>query len=219
MAVPLSATALVAALRAEGCRIVEMRTWRTHNRNHRGAWGPVNGVMLHHTATTGTQRTVDLCYDGYAELPGPLCHGVIAKDGTVYLVGYGRTNHAGLGDIDVLNAVIAETQLPAPNENNTDGNARFYGFECENLGDNKDPWAVAQVDAMIRVSAAICRAHRWGGGGDTSVIGHKEWTNTKIDPRGPFAGGQLSMPKIRAAVVERLQHEASWSDSCSCDKY
>lgn len=212
MATPLSATALVSALRAEGCRVVEVREWRTHNRNHKGAWGPVNGVILHHTVTSGTQRTVDVCYDGYAALPGPLCHGVIAKDGTVYLVGNGRANHAGSGDDDVLSAVIAERALPSPNENNTDGNARFYGFECENEGDNKDVWPLVQVEAMVRASAALCRAHGWGGDGDTSVIGHKEWTNTKIDPRGPIqGGGSVSMSNIRRRVAERLDHPASWN--------
>lgn len=212
MAPPLSATALVSALRAEGCRVVEVRDWRNHNRNHKGAWGPVHGVLLHHTVTSGTSRTVDICYNGYTELPGPLCHGVIAKDGTVYLVGNGRANHAGSGDDDVLASVIAESALPAPNENNTDGNARFYGFECENLGNNVDPWPLVQVEAMVRASAALCRAHGWGKDGDTSVIGHKEWTNTKIDPRGPIqGGGSISMNSIRARVAERLRHPASWN--------
>lgn len=212
MATPLSATALVSALRAEGCRVVEVRDWRNHNRNHKGAWGPVHGVLLHHTVTSGTSRTVDICYNGYTELPGPLCHGVIAKDGTVYLVGNGRANHAGSGDDDVLASVIAESALPAPNENNTDGNARFYGFECENLGNNVDPWPLVQVEAMVRASAALCRAHGWGKDGDTSVIGHKEWTNTKIDPRGPIqGGGSISMNSIRARVAERLRHPASWN--------
>src|SRR5690606_11931856 len=123
MAPPLTADQIVKALRAEGLRVVEVRSWRTHNRNHRGPWGPVHGVMIHHTVTSGTQRSVDICYDGYAGLPGPLCLGVIAKDGTVYLVGNGRANHAGLGDDDVLRAVISERALPAANENNTDGNA------------------------------------------------------------------------------------------------
>ncbi|WP_406199299.1 N-acetylmuramoyl-L-alanine amidase [Streptomyces sp. NBC_01017] len=207
MATPLSAATFLAKLRAEGVRIQERGNWRTHSRAGHGAWGPVHGVMVHHTVTKGTANTVKICTDGYSSLPGPLCHGVIAKDGTVHLVGYGRTNHAGLGDDDVLKAVIAENALPAPNEANTDGNARFYGFECENLGDGKDPWPEAQVEAIVRVSAALCRAHGWGNDGDTSVIGHKEWQPGKVDPRGPG----FSMPDIRKRVAERLDHPASWS--------
>ncbi|MET8573720.1 N-acetylmuramoyl-L-alanine amidase [Streptomyces sp. NPDC005012] len=196
MASPLTADALVRALRNEGVKVVEHSGWRTNNRNSKGAWGPVHGVMIHHTVTSGTDATVRLCFDGRSDLPGPLCHGVIAKDGTVHLVGNGRANHAGLGDDDVLRAVVAESAaLPAPNENNTDGNSRFYGFECVNLGDGKDPWPAAQLEAIEAAAAAICRAHRWSA---RSVIGHKEWTNTKIDPRG------FSMAGMRERIASRL---------------
>ncbi|WP_328544570.1 N-acetylmuramoyl-L-alanine amidase [Streptomyces europaeiscabiei] len=207
MATPLSASKFLAALKAEGVKVVEVGDWEDHNRNHMGAWGPVNGVMVHHTVTKGTANTVAICRAGYSGLPGPLCHGVVAKNGVIHLVGYGRTNHAGSGDDDVLTAVIGEKTLPAPNEANTDGNARFYGFECENLGDGNDPWPAVQVEAMVRAAAAICRAHGWGKEGDTSVIGHKEWQPGKVDPRGPG----VSMPDIRKRVAERLKHPASWS--------
>ncbi|MEU8889616.1 N-acetylmuramoyl-L-alanine amidase [Streptomyces sp. NPDC048442] len=207
MAKPLSANTFLSVLRAEGVRVVEVGNWRTHNRNHKGAWGPVHGVMIHHTVTRGTAATVRICRDGYAGLPGPLCHGVIAKNGTVHLVGYGRANHAGLGDDDVLRAVIAERTLPADNEANTDGNARFYGFECENLGDGSDPWPAAQVNAIVRASAALVRAHGWGKDGNTSVIGHSEWQPGKVDPRGPGIG----MADVRRRVAERLRHPANWS--------
>ncbi|AXK31495.1 N-acetylmuramoyl-L-alanine amidase [Streptomyces armeniacus] len=196
MATPITANALVAALEDEGLTVAEVRDWRNHNRNHKGAWGPVHGIMIHHTVTSGAERTVDICYDGYAELPGPLCHGVITKDGTVHLVGHGRANHAGLGDDDVLRAVIAEKGLPAPNEQNTDGNSRFYGFECENLGDGEDPWPAAQLEAIEKASAALCRHHGWNA---PSVIGHKEWTNQKVDPRG------FSMDDMRERIAERLK--------------
>ncbi|MGW4388195.1 peptidoglycan recognition protein family protein [Streptomyces sp. NPDC004685] len=207
MATPLTAAKFLAALRAEGVRVVETSDWRTRNRAGHGAWGPVNGVMIHHTVTKGTANTVGICTKGYASLPGPLCHGVIAKDGQVHLVGYGRANHAGLGDDDVLRAVIDERALPAANEANTDGNARFYGFECENLGDGKDPWPAAQRDAIVRTAAALLRAHGWGKDGKTSVIGHKEWQPGKVDPKG-LAG---DMGALRDDVAERLKHPASWS--------
>nr|WP_129842621.1 N-acetylmuramoyl-L-alanine amidase [Streptomyces sp. RFCAC02] len=207
MATPLSADAILKALKDEGVKVVEHKNWRTHNRNGAGAWGPVHGVMVHHTVTTGTDASVDLCYDGRSDLPGPLCHGVIAKDGTLYLVGHGRANHAGAGDGDVLDAVIAEASLPADNEADTDGNTHFYGWECVNLGDNKDPWPAEQVEAIVRASAAVCRAHGWGKDGDTSVIGHLEWQPGKIDPRGPG----ITMKDVRARVAERLRHDADWT--------
>ncbi|MEL7994321.1 peptidoglycan recognition family protein [Streptomyces albidoflavus] len=195
MAPPMTADRFLSALKAEGVTVVEVGSWRTHNRNSKGAWGPVNGVMIHHTVTSGSARTVEICRNGYSGLPGPLCHGVITKDGRVHLVGYGRANHAGSGDDDVLAAVIAEKKLPAANEANTDGNARFYGFECENLGDGKDPWANAQLDAIERVSAAICRVHGWDA---ASVIGHLEWQPGKVDPRG------FTMASMRDRIERRL---------------
>jgi hypothetical protein len=196
MATPLAADRLLRALRAEGLHVVEVGNWRTHNRSHKGLWGPVNGVMIHHTVTRGTQSTVELCRRGHSALPGPLCHGVIAKDGSVYLVGHGRANHAGLGDPDVLRAVIAERSvLPVDNEATVDGNRHFYGFECENLGDGKDPWPAAQLEAIEKASAAVCRAHSWTA---RSVIGHAEWQPGKIDPRG------FGMNDMRGRISERL---------------
>lgn len=208
MAAPLTAGAFLSALRAEGISVVEVGSWKTHNRNKVGAWGPVNGIIVHHTVTKGTAKTIQICKDGYSGLPGPLCHGVIGKDGVVYLVGYGRANHAGGGDPTVLGQVIAENYAAAPtkptrgNSDGVDGNSRFYGFECENLGDGKDPWPAKQVEAIVRASAAVCRAHGWGA---KSVIGHLEWSDDKSDPRG------FTMASIRSRVLERLGHGSGWN--------
>ena len=196
MAKPLSADRLVKALEDEGLTVHEVRHWRRHNRNAKGAWGPLNGVMIHHTVTSGTDGSVRLCYDGRSDLPGPLCHGVIDKNGEIWLVGNGRANHAGLGDSDVLDAVVNERKLPPDNDADSDGNARFYGFECINLGDGKDPWPEAQLEAITRVSAAICRAHDWT---ERSVIGHKEWQPGKSDPRG------FTMDGMRGRIADRLK--------------
>ncbi|MDG9700690.1 peptidoglycan-binding protein [Streptomyces sp. DH37] len=195
MATPLSASRLVKALRDEGLEVREYRSWRTHNRNHKGPWGPVNGVMIHHTVTRGTGHTVELCYEGHSTLPGPLCHGVIDKEGVVHMVGNGRANHAGMGDGDVLRAVVAERSLPDDNEADTDGNRHFYGFECVNLGDGRDPWPEAQKLAIEKASAAVCRAHGWN---EKSVIGHREWQPGKVDPRG------FSMDTLRGRIAGRL---------------
>ncbi len=196
MSPPLSPSRFLDVLRDEGLTVVQVGDWRTHNRNHKGPWGPVHGVMIHHTVTQGTATTVRLCRDGHPGLPGPLCHGVIAKDGTVHLVGYGRANHAGLGDDDVLRAVIAERRLPHDNEASTDGNRHFYGFECENLGDGKDPWPAPQLEAIERAAAALCRHHGWTA---RSVIGHLEWQPGKVDPRG------FTMDAMRGRIHDRLK--------------
>lgn len=211
MAVPLTPDRFVNALRAEGLRVVTVGQWRTHSRNHNGAWGPVHGVIQHHTASRGDASSVQLCYVGYGGLPGPLCHGVITKDGTVHVISVGRANHAGGGDPNVLQAVIDErynNRPPIPqvgNATGVDGNARFYGFECVNMGDGKDPWPAVQVEAMVRASAALSRAHKWT---EKSTIAHREWSRGKSDPKGP---GMPEMPEFRARIKERLAHSANWN--------
>jgi hypothetical protein len=47
------------------------------------------------------------------------------------------------------------------------------------MGDGKDPYPVAQLDAAADASAVLCSLHAWSEG---SVAGHKEWQPGKIDP-------------------------------------
>ncbi|MFF4802356.1 peptidoglycan-binding protein [Streptomyces sp. NPDC001351] len=200
MATPLSADRFLSVLKHAGLGVVEHGAWRTHNRNRYGNWGPVNGVMIHHTGPYSSEADmVEQCRVGYHDLPGPLCHGVIDRSGTIHLVGYGRTNHAGMGDTDVLLAVSAEKKsLPRDNEADTDGNRHFYGFECINTG--HQTWPAAQLDAMARAAAAVCRAHGWN---EHSVIGHKEWQPGKPDP------GGIDMDDFRARVARHLEGDGT----------
>lgn len=206
MAAPLSADRVLSALKAEGVSVQEYQSWRTHNRNHVGIWGPVHGVVIHHTVTSADDSSVALCYNGHSSLPGPLCHGVGRNDGKIALVGHGRANHAGSGDNDVLQAVIAETALPADNEANTDGNRYFYGLEIVNLGNGADTYPWVQYVAAVKWAVAHLRAHGWN---ERSVIGHKEWQPGKIDPYGPVVGPDgkqfdFTMDRFRADVKAAL---------------
>lgn len=188
MAKPGTAAAFIAALKRFGVDVVEVAGWRTHNRDDETGkpFGPVYGVMIHHTAGV-TKGAVDFCHRGTASLPGPLSHGVITKDGKVYLIGWGRANHAGGGDPDVLAAVKAGRRpLPKPNVHEgspgaVDGNDAFIGFECVNKGDGKDPWPDAQLDAMKRATAAVCWLYGWSA---KSAIRHMDWSDWKSDPKG-----------------------------------
>lgn len=204
MASPMTAVQTMNALQGAGVRFSEVPGWRSHNRNHKGPWGPVHGVMIHHTVTHGdtpaqTAASVDLCYDGHSDLPGPLCHAVGDKTGVVHLVGNGRTNHAGLGDARVLEAVRKETPLPRPTRTDADGNSHFYGIELINMGNGKDPWPAAQYETAVAYAAAICAFHGWS---ERSVIGHKEWQPGKIDPT-------FDMHAFRADVHARLNSSPS----------
>ena len=176
MATPLTPAKLLTALKAEGVKVKEHSGWKTHERDDETgkAFGPVHGVMIHHTAASSS---LSLVYNGRSDLPGPLAHAHIAKDGTVTLLSAGRANHAGGGDPRVLAQVTNESYSDKPtaptkhdgSSGAADGNDAFYGFECENLGTGKDPWPEAQLDAIERASAAICRAYGWSS---KSVIGH-----------------------------------------------
>lgn len=80
MAAPPSAAALLKAPQDEGLTVIQGRQLGHPQPQPQGRVGPLYGVVIHHTVTSGTSRTVDICR-AYTGLPGPLCHGVIAKDG------------------------------------------------------------------------------------------------------------------------------------------
>src|SRR3990172_191330 len=107
MATPLTADRMLAALHAEGLTVHEHAGWRTHGRDDETGktFGPVIGVLIHHTAGHDDR---ELCFNGRPGLPGPLCHAWRGKTDGLWLLGNGRTNHAGSGDLDVGNALRGE---------------------------------------------------------------------------------------------------------------
>jgi hypothetical protein len=199
MSQPMTADQWLAALRAEGITdIVQMNGWRTHNRAGHGAWGEVHGVAIHHTAGVGS-GLAQYCYNGTPALPGPVCHDFLAKDGTLYLVGNGRTNHAGTIPDNVYASILREDMNPPRPDaaEPLDGNRLLYGLEIENRGDGRDPYPAKQYDVAVRWAAARCRFHGWTAG---SARGHKELTRRKIDPSFP-------MDTFRRDVTARLGGE------------
>jgi hypothetical protein len=190
----MTADQFVTALKAEGATVVEHAGWRTHNRAGHGDWGPVSGVVIHHTAGTDS---LSLCYNGRSDLPGPLCHAHIAKNGTVTMVGNGRANHAGTFAANAVSAMKeGSSNHPRPDvAEPVDANAITYGVEVENKGNGKDPYPEAQRTAVVRFAAAICRFHGWTA---ESVIGHKEGTRRKVDP-------SFTMDDFRDEVAVQLK--------------
>jgi hypothetical protein len=194
MATPLTADALVAALEGEGLTVHEHAGWRTHNREKATGkgFGPVYGVLMHHTAGHGDK---ELCFNGRSDLPGPLCHSWLGQTEGLWMIGHGRTNHAGLVDPDVIDALRAEAAvLPKDDKADADGNDCLYGIEIENLGNGRDPYPDAQYQQAVLWAAAICRAHGWT---EKSVAGHKEVQPGKIDP-------SFDMDVFRADVKKQL---------------
>lgn len=201
MATPMTASQIKAQLKKWNVPFKEYREWETHNRGNRGTgWGPVNGFMVHHTGSDSKDQR-ELLYNGHSSLPGPLCHFGLAQDGTVWLIGWGRANHAGLGDDDVLRAVIAEDYgdyPPTDNEANTDGNSRFYGVEIWYSGSHG--MTTAQYSTLLKLAAAVLDFHGWT---KRSVIAHGEWQPGKWDP-GYASGKMMDMRAVRNDIGDVL---------------
>lgn len=211
MSTPMTAQQFVDALKKEGLTVSEKYSgWRTHGRDSATGktFGPVNGVVIHHTAG---RDSLSLVYNGTSALPGPLCHTHLAKSGTATMISAHRANHAGGFAQNAHDAVVAESSVhPRPSTSEpVDGNDHYYGIEIENLGDGKDFYPQDQYDAAVNWAAAICRFHGWTA---NSVIGHKEGTTRKIDPKGPIgkAGGEMwDMDEFRKDVQAQINKGAS----------
>jgi LysM repeat protein len=213
MATPMTSSQIVAQLKKWGIKYKEVKTWETHNRAGHGAWGGMNGFIWHHTGADvkdAAEYAGSTLYNGLSTLPGPLCHFGLAPDGTVYLVGWGRANHAGGGDPAVLNHVINEDysgQLHPTKGNldGVDGNAHFYGVEIMYSGNHK--MTDAQYKTGLKLSAAILDFHKWT---EKSVIGHGEWSDDKWDP-GYAPGKIMDMTDVRKDVAATLKAGPSGS--------
>ncbi|MEZ7005812.1 N-acetylmuramoyl-L-alanine amidase [Streptomyces sp. AD55] len=218
MATPMTAAQWRAALAAEGVAVRELEGWTTRGRDAAtgNAFGPVHGVLNHHTAGRDSLDTIAYRGQGSA-VPAPLAHAYLPKDGRLVLVALGRANHAGLAARNAFDALVAERPIPTPSRasGTVDGNDRLYGIEVENLGDGADAYTRAQYDTWVRYNAAVCRHHGWGAG---SCAGHLETSvEGKIDPRGPVEGYGargpflFTMARFRADVGERLAHPPGWN--------
>jgi hypothetical protein len=157
--------------------------------------------MWHHTGSNGSvSDQLNLLIKGYSALPGPLCNFGIDPNGVCHLIGWGRANHAGLGDDDVLRALIAEDdKFPVDNEANTDGNSRLYGAEFMYSGSRH--MSDAQYKTGILLSCAIMDFHEWN---ENSIIAHGQWQPGKWDP-GYRSGDMMNMEAVQADIAARFK--------------
>lgn len=173
--------------------------WRSHNRNSKGPWGEnMYGSMIHHTGDNS--QSPNVLWNGYAGLPGPLCHGGIDDLGIVHLVGWGRANHAGMGSGAVLQVVKNESwdgETLKPGPANTDGNSHFYGWEV--MYDGRQAMTEKQHRTTIRLQAAILTEHNWT---EKSCIAHGEWQQGKWDPG--YNGKLMNMGQVRRDIEQAI---------------
>jgi hypothetical protein len=197
----MTAAETIAAMKKWGVQYREFSGWATRKRP--GDFTDVRGIIIHHTGS-------DAQSDAYLKwiftegrpaegIPAPLCNVSTDMDGDLWIGAIGRANHAGRGSGAVLAKVTAES-YPGyaselkPGEDNTDGNAHFYGNEVRY--DGGQPMTAQQYASAVRWAAAVCDHHRWSA---LSVIGHREWSSRKPDP------GNCAMNKFRAAVAALLK--------------
>lgn len=168
-------------LRAEGLTVVELPGWATRGRpastgNFQAA--PGGGSLWHHTgdAANGKAYATGILTSGRSDLPGPLCHLSIDRQGVVYVVAGGRANHAG-------EAKSVGTMAAG------DGNAMYVGIEVQNTG--TEGYGDAQMTAMLLTGKVLHRdvlktsAEAANGHYETSTEG-------KWDPGMPKAKGGVA---------------------------
>ena len=195
---------------AAGLRVVKVDGWRTRTKPPKskangGKFQPI-GVIDHHTAPP---------VPGNLEKLSKACNiSIRHPDGAVCLLNSGWAYDSGWGDRFVLAAVKADAPLPRPTDTYKTldpdpipggmnpgvlGNPFFIDIEVQHLGD-KSPLLEVMERALVVTNAALCEFMGWNP--KTRVIGHREWTKRKIDPR--WNGGANPMPGLRSATAAQL---------------
>lgn len=188
---PVRLTWLADVLREAGLQVRDDGGWLSRGRPW--AFDPV-GVLMHHTAFRATganpQPALATVRDGRPGLRGPLCHVLVARDGTCHLISAGRANHAG------------EARASGPVEGG-DGNVSYVGIEIDYAP--QEPFGqqptTAQLDASVTAAAVIVA--RLGTGADHVRYHAETSTAGKWDP-----GRTLDADAFRARVAEELRRRA-----------
>jgi len=187
---PSAPVDLLAAATNAGVRVVPADGWQKRGRS---GFKP-EGIMVHHTAgpRKGDAPCLKLCIHGRPALSGPLCNIVIARSGAVHLIAARKANHAGKGARQVLDSIRSDQPVERDARDNAYrdaeiGNAYFYGIEVENSGAPDEAYPEPQIEALVKVCAALCNAHGWSA---NRVVHHRQWTSRKVDMsyRGDLTG-------------------------------
>ena len=203
---------------ALGSKLQALPDWQSYGH---GDFGPIWGVMVHHTGNAAADAMS--IRNGRPDLEGPLSNLHIAQDGTVTIVAAGVCWHAGAGSYPGI-----------PTDN---GNRVLIGIECAWPRDTsitpatqtRERWPDAEIISMRDTVAAIL--NKLGFGSDR-VIGHKEYNHIdkKWDPgnldlgwfrqevakaqRGDFkkAEPKVTVPQYPRDWTDRQLLEAIWYD-------
>ncbi len=192
-------------LRAAHLPVVEVGPWRTNVRP--GTFRP-EGVMIHHTASTGFDATLKTVRYGREDLAGPLCNVFVAR-GKCYVISAGRANHAGAGSSKVL-AEMRKNIPPSATaykrdlaDDFTGANGLFVGFEV--LSPGRASVTLPDEDWFLVSKAAAALLRNLHHPHPARMIGHAEWTRRKPDPQfghGPDAW--VNMARLRQRLKTDL---------------
>lgn len=176
-------------LRAAGLTVVEVPGWQT-----RGFLGrdlkEVRGVLWHHTVgpRTGNMPSLNVLINGRPDVSGPLSQLGLARDGTVYVIAAGLSNHAGAG-----------SWVNIPKDM---GNYYLIGIEMESAGTPPYDWTADQIRVAPHLGAALEKAYLMRLQPELRLqIGHLEYSSQgKIDPAG-WPGGMNGLRNNINAVL------------------
>ncbi len=178
----MSASRLLADLKAAGLNVVEEPGWRTRGKNWR-VGGKPEGVMQHHTAPPNPYPIKALYRGGKIK-----CNMATHEDGTLYLVAYNACNYSsGPGSKKVLTGNVRPSIPPPDNARARGlidtplwgGNKHYWNYENSHPGDGS-PIPQIQLDTII-TSNGVVNNHfglNW-----EQTISHAEHSRRKIDPR------------------------------------
>lgn len=155
---------LAKELRSHGLDVKFVEGWKSRGV---GDFYP-RAMTEHHTGSnrdSGNAPCLGLVTWGTADVGGPLCNILLARDGTIYFVAAGKANHAGIGG-------------PFRGIPENSANTYAIGVEIENDG-RGEPYPKRQIEANDILNAVLLERMKRTA---YFAFGHKEWTDRKIDP-------------------------------------
>lgn len=178
---------LAKELRQEGVKVEVVPGWK--NRGRVGTFGP-RGMMNHHTASSaggGDHPALGIVTHGRSDLPGPLANFIAARSGKIIFVAAGRCNHGGTGG-------------PFRFIGRDAANASCLSVEIENNGVG-EPYPADQREAVEILNAVVLKRlqrGRWHS------VGHKEYTDRKIDPSFDMPNFRDRLKNIKKRLGKKL---------------
>jgi N-acetylmuramoyl-L-alanine amidase len=172
--------------------------WETRSRST-GGYDTILGVQVHHTGSSGAYPLNEMRYMWETAADRPIGAIYLSPQGKATVGAAGATNTSGRGGP----MLTSRGTIPLDS-----ANRYVISIEAANLG-NGTPWPDAQIEAYIKLVAALQKAYLGGVllvPGDCH--GHFEWTTRKIDPAGqsPYAmgGNKWNMTRFRTDVVATM---------------